>query len=76
MRYVDIDQDGKEELLVNNHETDNSKAAVFLYDVPEDLYEGQFVKNVIASGFKVVKNLANTNMCPGFPYAVYPDPSH
>jgi hypothetical protein len=76
VRYVDIDHDGKEELLVNNHETDNSKAAVFLYDVPEDLHEGQFVKNVIASGFKVVRNLGNTNMCPGFPYPVYPDPSH
>jgi hypothetical protein len=31
VHYLDIDGDGKEELLVNNHETDNSKAGVFLY---------------------------------------------
>jgi hypothetical protein len=34
VKYLDIDGDGKYELLVNNHETDNSKAAIFLYDVP------------------------------------------
>ena len=34
VKYMDIDNDGKYELLVNNHETDNSKAAIFLYDVP------------------------------------------
>ena len=76
VKYVDIDHDGKEELLVNNHENDNSKAAVFLYDVPEDLHEGQFVKSVIASGFKNIWTVTGTNMCPGFPYPVYPDPSH
>ena len=34
VKYLDVDGDGKYELLVNNHETDNSKAAIFLYDVP------------------------------------------
>ena len=34
VKYLDIDGDGKYELLVNNHETDNSKAAIFLNDVP------------------------------------------
>jgi hypothetical protein len=34
VKYLDIDNDGKYELLVNNHEKDNSKAAIFLYDVP------------------------------------------
>ena len=36
VKYLDIDGDGKHELLVNNHETDNSKAAIFLYDIPAD----------------------------------------
>jgi hypothetical protein len=76
VRYVDIDHDGKEELLVNNHESDDKNAALFLYEVPEDLQEGQFVKSVIASGFKNVFSISGTNMCPGFPYPVYPDTSH
>ena len=28
------------ELLVNNHEQDNSKAGVFSYSVPSDLFNG------------------------------------
>jgi len=74
VKYVDIDGDGEEELLVNNHESDNKKAALFLYYVPQDdLFEGQFVKHVIASGFKNAFSLTGMNMCPGFPYQVYPD---
>lgn len=72
VRYVDIDNDGKKELLVNNHETDNSKAAIFLYDVPADLFKGTFNKRVIANGFKNAFSLLIPNMCPGFPYIVYP----
>jgi hypothetical protein len=74
VKYLDIDGDGKEELLVNNHENDPKKGAVFTYDVPEeDLHEGQFVKNVIASGFKPIQTISGTNMSPGFPYPVYPN---
>lgn len=73
VKYVDIDGDGKKELLVNNHEKDNKKAGVFLYYVPEDLFEGAFTKHIIASGFKNAFSVTGMNMCPGFPYEVYPD---
>jgi len=75
VKYLDIDGDGKHELLVNNHETDNTKAGVFLYDVPADIFTGTFNKRVIASGFKNAFSLLIPNMCPGFPYAVKPTPS-
>ena len=53
VKYMDIDGDGKHELLVNNHEKDNSKAAIFLYDIPAngDLFSGNFTRRVIANGF-------------------------
>jgi len=72
---LDVNGDGVKELLVNNHETDNSKAGVFLYSVPKDLFNGDYVKTTIASGFKNAFSLTVPNMCPGFPYAVYPNTS-
>lgn len=72
VKYVDIKGNGKMELLVNNHETDNSKAAIFLYAVPADLFNGTFPRQTIASGFKNAFSFLIPNMCPGFPYVVYP----
>jgi hypothetical protein len=71
VRYMDIDHDGREELLVNNHESNDASAAVFLYNVPEDIQEGQWTRKVIANGFKNARGM--NNMCPGFPYPVYPN---
>lgn len=34
VQYVDMDSDGNFELLVNNHESTNSKAGVFLFNAP------------------------------------------
>lgn len=59
-------------LLVNNHETDNSKAAIFLYEVPSDLFKGQYPRKVIASGFVNAFSVFIPNMCPGFLYPVTP----
>lgn len=77
VKYLDIDGDGKHELLVNNHETDNSKAAIFLYDIPADgdLFNGAYNRRVIADGFKNAFSLFIPNMCPGFPYVVHPSKS-
>jgi len=41
-QYVDINGDGTKELLVNNHETDNSTNGIFQYSVPKDLDSGSF----------------------------------
>jgi hypothetical protein len=72
VKYIDINGDGKHELLVNNHESDDAKAGIFLYDVPTDIFNGVYNKRQIASGFKNVWNLFIPNMSPGFPYAVKP----
>ena len=75
VHYLDINADGKYELLVNNHEKDNTKAGIFLYEVPEDIFSGVFKRTQIASGFKNAFSLLIPNMCPGFPYPVKPTPT-
>ena len=42
VKYLDINEDGKFELLVNNHEKDNAKAGIFLYECPSDLFNGVY----------------------------------
>lgn len=69
---VDLNGDGKRELLVNNHEKDDKTNGVFAYTVPDDLMTGTFEKYTIASGFKNAWSLFVPNMAPGFPYAVWP----
>lgn len=51
---------------------------MFLYSFPEsgDFFKDQFVKTQIASGFKNAWSLTVPNMCPGFPYAIYPEVSN
>jgi len=73
VQLVDINNDGNKELLVNNHETDSSKAGVFLFSIPSDLFNGDYTRKTIATGFKNAWSLTVPNMCPGFPYQVYPD---
>jgi hypothetical protein len=75
VKYLDINGDGKFELMVNNHETDNTKAGIFLYDVPADIFSGNFTKRTIANGFKNAFSLLIPNMAPGFPYAIKPTPT-
>jgi hypothetical protein len=60
---------------VNNHESDNAKAAIFLFDVPADLFEGSYSKRVIANGFQNVFSLFVPNMSPGFPNPIRPHTS-
>jgi len=71
---VDLNGDGKQQLLVNNHETKQKTNGIWAYSLPEDgdLMNGEFVKNTIATEFNVVFNLFVPQMSPGFPYAVWP----
>jgi len=70
----DINNDGKKELIVNNHEKDSSTNGIWAYTVPiGNMMEGDFEKFTIASGFKNAFNLLVPGMSPGFPYAVWPE---
>ena len=52
MSYVDINNDGVKELLVNNHEKSNTDNGIWAYHFPSDWMTGTFTRSTIASGFK------------------------
>jgi hypothetical protein len=70
---VDIDSNGKAKLMVSNHESDDSKSAVFSYVLPDDLFKGDYIRKTIGSGFKNAWSLTVPSMSPGYPYAVRPN---
>ena len=70
---VDLNGDGKKELLFNNHEKDDATNGIWAYTVPKDPMSGDFEKYTIATDFKNAFSLMVPNMSPGFPYAIWPE---
>jgi len=75
---VDLNNDGKYELLVNNHESKESKNGIWAYTCPEDgdLMNGEFTKKTIATGFNVEFDLFYPQSSPGYPYPIWPNGKH
>ena len=71
--YVDINNDGVKELLVNNHEKSNTDNGIWAYHFPTDWMTGDFTRSTVAQGFKNKFSLTIPNMAPGFPYAFWPE---
>ena len=73
VELVDLNNDGKQQLLVNNHEKSSKKNGIWAYELPSngDLFNGEFTKKTIETGFNTVFSLIPA-MSPGFPYAVWP----
>ena len=78
IQLVDLNADGKKQLLVNNHETKSKYSGIWAYTLPEDgdLMNGEYDKMTIATGYKPVFSLLIPQMAPGFPYAVWPHGWH
>lgn len=69
---VDLNSDGKRQLLINNHETKDKLTGLYAYEFPADLMEDTWSRQTLASGFHNAFSLTVPNMAPGFAYAVYP----
>ena len=69
---VDLNSDGNRQLLVNNHETRNSKSGVWAYEFPADPMNDDWNRQTIASNFHNAFSMTVPNMSPGFGYAVCP----
>lgn len=70
--FADINGDGQRELMVNNHETDDSTNGIWAYEMPNYWMTGEFKKHTIATEFHNAFSLTVPNMAPGFPYPFYP----
>lgn len=73
-QVVELNGDGKKQLLVNNHEKKDEDTGIWIYDFPEDFdfIHGEFKKTKIAGDFKNASSFFIKNMSPGFPYVVWP----
>lgn len=73
LELKDINNDGKVDLLVTNHEPDE-KAAVFTYEIPENLTD-KWTRHTLFSGFVTLQKGIN-QASPGEAMAVHPDQSN
>lgn len=71
--YADLNGDGIKELMVNNHETDDSTNGIWSYDMPDDWMTGEYTKHTLATNFKNAFSITVPNMAPGFPYPFFPE---
>jgi hypothetical protein len=71
LQVVDVNFDGRRDLLVTNHESTASASGVFAYEIPEDLKKGSFIKHVLFSGIQTRQKGPN-QASPGAPLAFYP----
>jgi len=69
---VDLNGDGNYQLLVNNHETKDSKDGIWAYSFPEDPMNDEWTRTAIATDFHNAFSITVPNMAPGFAYAIYP----
>jgi len=63
---------GEMQLMVNNHEKDEKTNGVFAYTKPRNMWEDEWPKSTLASGFKNAFSVFVPGMSPGFPYAMWP----
>jgi len=73
IKMVELNGDGKKQLLAHNWQRSEDDTRVYAYTVPDDLMEGEFEKFTVAKNFDPVWNLWGSNRSPSFPYPIYPD---
>lgn len=71
---VDLNMDGSMDLLVTNHKG-GAGGEVLVYEIPQDVLNGEYKKHVIASNFTVTEPGSN-QASPGFAYAFKPESSY
>ena len=50
--FYDLNNDGVDELLATNHESDAAKSGVFAYEVPSDLKNGIWTRHTLLTGIQ------------------------
>lgn len=70
IQLADLNKDGKSELLVTNH-LGGAGGAVYAYQVPDDVMNGNYTRHTLASNFTVTEPGKN-QAAPGFAFAITP----
>lgn len=68
-QLFDLNNDGKKELLVTNHQRD--LGSVFAYEIPDDFKNGEWKKHTLVDDIKTI-NPARGNASPGNAVAFHP----
>lgn len=71
VQLADLNNDGKKELLVTNHQGTATLSGLFAYEIPADPINGVFTRHDIYKGFPVDEPGFN-QASPGFAYIAYP----
>ena len=70
---VDLNGDGKKQLLFNNYEYSARDNGIWAYTIPDDLMSGEFTRYEIATGFPSSwQYFLNRISAPGYPFPFYP----
>ena len=73
-QMVDLNGDGKKQLLFNNYEYSASNNGIWAYTIPDDLMTGEFKRYDIATGFQSSwQYFLNRISAPGYPFLFYPN---
>jgi len=75
VNLVDLDDDGKYELLASNHQDDEDdiKMGVFAYEINwDDLINGEYPRHTVAYDVSNIKQKTAGVGSPGFAYGFYP----
>jgi len=72
-QYVDLNNDGKLDVLLSNHQGrgESPTGSVYAYEVPDDIYKSEWKRHTLAEDFPVKNPLPN-QASPGDIYAFYP----
>ena len=70
VEVADLNDDGSLDLLVTNH-VGGEGGSVFAYEIPSDIFAGDFKKHVLASNFTVTEG-GSHQAAPGFAYSFKP----
>ncbi|NQD36609.1 VCBS repeat-containing protein [Permianibacter sp. IMCC34836] len=71
----DLNNDGRRDLLVTNHENQAAKAAVFAYEVPQEVKTGTFIRHTLLTNIQT-RNSGAGQASPGTAFAFHPQVSN
>ena len=71
IQIVDVNNDGKHELLVTNHENKALASAVFAFEIPVDFKTGEFTRHTLLTGIETRQKGLNQGS-PGSAFAFHP----